>query len=82
MLALGKRGERGTVEETAKPSIEAQGVRVSPRQSRSGQAGNEHQLFRRSDWPCSASTHSVPEDIEALYTVRGIPAIKRNEQPP
>jgi hypothetical protein len=37
-----KRGGGGTVDETAKPSIETQGVEVPPRQSRSGPAGNEH----------------------------------------
>lgn len=42
MIALGKARRRRTVDETEKPSIETQGVQVPFRQSRSGQAGNEH----------------------------------------
>jgi hypothetical protein len=41
MIALGKRGERGSEYESVKLSIETQLVQVQSGQSRSGQAGSE-----------------------------------------
>jgi hypothetical protein len=47
-----KRGGGGTEDESVKLPIETQGVRVPPRQSRSGQARNEHCRLP-GDWQAS-----------------------------